>query len=59
KAISDSRQSSYAGKVQEALQGKLITTTSYSSTPEGAIRFSGDVRQNKAVATIVAFDKQR
>lgn len=59
RSINDSRQTSYAGKVQEALQGKLITSANYSSTSDGAIRFSGDVRQNKAVATIVAFDKQR
>jgi hypothetical protein len=58
KAISGSSQSTYAGKVKDALQSMLINSATYNSTANGAIHFSGDARQNKAVATIVAFDKR-
>jgi hypothetical protein len=57
-AISASSQSTYAGKVREALQSQTITSATFGSTADGAIHFSGDARQNKLVSTIVAFDKR-
>jgi hypothetical protein len=57
-AISNSQQSTYAGKVNEALQSILIRSARFSNTDKGAIYFKVDANDNKAVATIVAFDKQ-
>ncbi len=57
-AISQSRQSTYAGKVNEALQGILIRSARFNNTNDGRIYFKVDANDNKAVATIVAFDKQ-
>jgi Papain family cysteine protease/Domain of unknown function (DUF4384) len=56
-AISNSSQASYAGKVNDALQKVLILSASFNSTSDGAIHFRADGNDNKAVATIVAFDK--
>jgi hypothetical protein len=57
-AISRSNQSTYAGKVNEALQGILIRSAQFSNTNDGRIYFKVNTNDNKAVATIVAFDKQ-
>jgi hypothetical protein len=57
-AISQSRQSTYAGKVNEALQSILIRTARLNSTNDGRIYFKVDANDNKAVAAIVAFDKR-
>lgn len=58
-AISNSGQSTYAGKVNEALQSILIRSASFNNTSDGTIYFKVNANDNKAVATIVAFDKQR
>lgn len=58
-AISRSRQPSYAGKVNEALQSILIRSASFNNTSDGRIYFKVNANDNKAVATIVAFDKQK
>ncbi|HEX7846535.1 MAG TPA: peptidase C1A papain, partial [Chitinophagaceae bacterium] len=58
KAISNSSQSTYAAKVNEALQSILIPSARYSGTGAGTIYFKVDANSNKAVAAIVAFDKQ-
>lgn len=57
-AINSSSQSSFAAKVNDALQNTLIRSARFSSTPEGAIYFKVDANDNKAVAAIVAFNKQ-
>jgi hypothetical protein len=57
-AISSSRQSTYAAKVNEALQSILIRSARFNDTDKGAIHFKVDANDNKAVATVVAFDKQ-
>lgn len=58
-AISRSTQPTYAGKVNEALQGILIRSASFSNTSDGQIYFKVDANDNKAVATVVSFDKQQ
>ncbi|MGC3972134.1 MAG: C1 family peptidase [Pirellulales bacterium] len=58
-AISNSGQSGYAAKVNEALQSILIRNASYSNTSAGTIYFKVNANDNKAVATIVAFDKTK
>ena len=58
-AIGRSRQPTYAGKVNEALQKILIRSASFSNTNDGQIYFKVNANDNKAVATIVAFDKQK
>jgi hypothetical protein len=57
-AISTSGQSTYAGKVNEALQSLQIRSVRYNNTGNGTISFKADANDNKAVATIVAFDKK-
>ncbi len=57
-AISNSRQADYAGKVNEALQSILIRSPQINHTNDGRIYFRVNANDNKAVATIVAFDKQ-
>lgn len=57
-AISNSSQTTYAGKVNEALRSILIPSAQYSSGPGGTIYFRVNANDNKAVAVIVAFDKQ-
>jgi hypothetical protein len=58
-AISRSSQATYAGKVNQALQSILIRSASFNNTPDGRIYFKVNANDNKAVATIVAFDKQK
>ena len=55
--ISRSTQSTYEGKVMEAVQGILIPTARFTNTGDGKIYFKVDANTNKAVATVVAFDK--
>ena len=58
-AISNSNQSTYAGKVNAALQSILIRSTGFSAGANGSIYFKANANDNKAVATIVGFDKTK
>lgn len=58
-AIGRSIQPTYAGKVNQALQKLLIRSASFSNTNDGQIYFKVDANDNKAVAAIVSFDKQK
>ena len=58
-AISNSNQSGYAGKVNDALRSILIRSTGFSTGANGSIYFKANANDNKAVATIVAFDKTK
>jgi hypothetical protein len=58
-AISNSPGASYASKVNAALQGILIRPVAFRAGTDGTIYFKADANTNKAVATIVAFDKIR
>ena len=57
-AITQSRQTTYAAKVNEALRPVLISSARFNNTNDGRIYFKVDANSNKAVATIVAFDKR-
>lgn len=57
-AISASGQSSYAGKVNEALQSQLGRSVTFNANNDGTIHFKTGGTENKVVATIVAFDKR-
>lgn len=57
-AISQSRQTTYAAKVNEALRPVLISSARFNNTNDGRIYFKVDANSNKAVAAIVAFDKR-
>lgn len=57
-AISNSSQPNFAGKVNEALRSIQIRSARYNNTNDGTIYFKVDANDNKAVAMIVAFDKQ-
>jgi C1A family cysteine protease len=57
-AISRSSKSDYPGKVNEALQSMLIPSARFNNTKEGTIYFKVDANDNKAVACVVAIDKQ-
>ena len=57
RAISNSGQTTYEGKVNEALQSIMIPTARFTNTGDGRIYFKVDANSNKAVATVVAFDK--
>lgn len=57
-AINQSRQTTYAAKVNEALRPVLISSARFNNTNDGSIYFKVDANNNKAVATIVAFDKR-
>lgn len=57
-AISQSRQSTYLGKVNEALQSILIRSARFNNTNDGTIYFKVDANDNKAVACVVEIDKQ-
>lgn len=58
-AISSSSQPTFAGKVNAALQSILIRSASFSAGANGSIYFKVNANDNKAVATVVAFDKTR
>jgi hypothetical protein len=57
-AISRSAKPDYQGKVNEALQSILIRSSKYNNTGDGRIYFKVDANDNKAVACVVAIDKQ-
>ncbi|MCY7311643.1 MAG: peptidase C1A papain [Chitinophagaceae bacterium] len=57
-AISRSSRSDYLGKVNEALQSILISSSRFTNTSDGRIYFKVDANSNKAVACVVAIDKQ-
>lgn len=56
-SISRSSRSTYADKINEALQSILIRSQHFSTTGEGRIYFKVDANDNKAVACVVAFNK--
>ena len=58
KAISQSSQSSYTGKVNDALRNMLIRSAGFENTSDGRIYFKVDANDNKAVACVVGFEKQ-
>ncbi|MBS1761078.1 MAG: peptidase C1A papain [Bacteroidetes bacterium] len=57
-AINQSKQSTYQGKVNEAVQNISIPSARFNSTNTGTMYFKVDANTNKAVASIVAIDKQ-
>jgi hypothetical protein len=57
-AISRSSRPDYLGKVNEALQSILISSARFNNTSDGSINFKVDANSNKAVACVVAIDKQ-
>ncbi|MCB0716392.1 MAG: C1 family peptidase [Chitinophagaceae bacterium] len=57
-AISNSPQTNYYNKVNDALRNILIPSARYNTTSDGGIYFKVDANTNKAVACIVAIDKQ-
>ncbi|MBI3137828.1 MAG: peptidase C1A papain [Sphingobacteriales bacterium] len=57
-AISSSPETNYAAKVNEALRSLQIRSVRYNNTSDGTIYFKAAANDNKAVAMIVAFDKQ-
>ncbi len=57
-SISRSSQRDYLGKVNEALQSILIRSARFNNTNDGTIYFNVDANDNKAVACVVAIDKQ-
>ena len=57
-AINQSRQSSYQAKVNEALNSIMIGSARFNNTGDGRIYFKVDANSNKAVACVVAIDKQ-
>lgn len=57
-AISSSRQPTYQGKVNEALQAMAIRSVRFSNTGDGRMYFKADVNDNKAVACVVEINKQ-
>jgi hypothetical protein len=56
-AINRSRQSNYEGRVNEALNAILIRSARFNNTSQGTIYFKVDANDNKAVACVVAIDK--
>ena len=57
-AISRAPGNDYAARVNQALQSIMISSARFSNTADGRIYFKVDANTNKAVACIVAFDKQ-
>jgi hypothetical protein len=57
-AMSASGQSTYAGKVNEAVQGKAGGPVTFNGNNDGTIHLKTSDTNNKVVATIVAFDKR-
>lgn len=55
-AINNSTQSTFAGKVNDAIKS-ITASATYSATSEGRILFKSNTIAGKAVATIVALDK--
>ena len=57
-AINQSNQSNYIGKVNDALRSMLIRSARFNHTGDGRIYFKVEANDNKAVACVVAFDKE-
>jgi hypothetical protein len=57
-AISRAPGNDYAARVNQALQSIMISSARFNNTADGRIYFKVDANTNKAVACIVAFDKQ-
>lgn len=57
RTISSTPGASYADKVNQALRSLTIRSARFNNTSDGAIYFKVDANDNKAVASIVAFDK--
>lgn len=57
-AINQSRQSTYQGKVNEAIQSIMISGARFNNTNDGTMYFKVDANSNKAIACVVAIDKQ-
>ena len=57
-AISRSGRPDYLGKVNEALQSIMIKSARFNNANDGSIYFKVDANSNKAVACVVAIDKQ-
>lgn len=55
--ISQASGSGFADKVNAALRDLAIPSVRFASAGDGSISFRADANNNKAVATIVAFDK--
>jgi Papain family cysteine protease/Domain of unknown function (DUF4384) len=58
KAISSSSKTDYLGKVNEAVQSILVRSAKFNNTNDGSVYFKADANDNKAVACVVAIDKQ-
>jgi hypothetical protein len=58
KAISEAPGANYAEKVNKAVSDIVISTARFSNTADGAMYFKVDANTNKAVASIIAFDKK-
>ncbi|MCD2425459.1 DUF4384 domain-containing protein [Niabella pedocola] len=56
-AITASTQTTYAGKVNEALRSLLAPGAVYNSTPDGRIYLKATANAGQAAVTVVAFDK--
>ena len=57
-AINRSSQTTYEGKVNDALGALLIPLARFNNTANGTIYFKVDANDNKAVACVVAIDKE-
>lgn len=55
--ISNSTQSSYAAKVNEALRNILASGVAATTTNDGRMYFKTNLNAGQAVATVIAFDK--
>ncbi len=58
RSINSSTKADYPGKVNEALQSMLIRSARFNNTSDGTIYFKVNDNDNKAVACVVAIDKQ-
>ena len=57
-AINSSTATTYAGKLNEAVRSIQIRSARFSNTNDGTMYFKVDANDNKAVAFVVALDKQ-
>ena len=57
RAINQSTAAEYSDRINEALQNIAIRSARFSNTNDGRIYFKVDANDNKAVACVVAFDK--
>ncbi|MEN0047668.1 MAG: C1 family peptidase [Bacteroidota bacterium] len=57
RSINNSRKSTFAGKVSDALSSQLVNNPKF-TTPNGNVQFEGDVQNKNAVAVVIAVDKQ-